>query len=412
MPLPPTHPPSYEGISVARIPKTQDDQGGTDGVDYIIAEEITNVIPLRRVDPGLTPDLSPVRSIHPSGHMDPTPDEWDELEITLPADRHIYRSSALGGCLASLVAAALDRSAQPMPESLQPRLDEGTALEPIILARFHEEFGYRRATYPELAELTRQGVIAGYDAQYQQVQVYLEVGKSALLTAHPDEIATHNKQNQKKATAFYDVEVKAFGPDLWDLYKRAGIVAFPRYVWQVSSRHAAHGLPIVFVVGKKANDGTEISEIDVKVLTDGDLYPPAQVKARILKAEKYVRDEDVPPCEDGSWPCRFYQQPFCLGKPKELGEELEDVTLGNLLALFYAYTVDMSDTDEQKQAKKDRDEIKAKIDKHCANAGIERSKKWVVKSEVGEAFEFEWVIRPVAARAATQQNFPQVKLID
>lgn len=341
--------------------------------------------------------------------------EWDEITIEEDADRrHIYSASALGGCEASLVAAAMGRTGEAMPESLQPRLDEGTAMEPIILAMHAEEFGYRAATYPELADLKARGVIAGYNPEMQQIQTIMNIGKTARLRTHPDRIATHQRPDNTKTKTpptFYVVEAKAFGEALWKKWKKEGIEGFDRYAWQLSAQMVSTGLTGIFVVGRKVgqNDECTIGEIDVTVFEEPP-FSVAKVKARILKAEHKVQDEEIPPCKDGTWPCRFFKEAFCLGKPPAEVEVLDDVRLGELARKFYTCSQDMADTDEQKQAKKDRDLVKGEIDKYMANSGVERGKKYVVKSEVGESYEFEWVVRDVEKSAFTMR-YPTVKLL-
>jgi hypothetical protein len=297
-----------------------------------------------------------------------------------------------------------------MPETLRPRLDEGTFLEPIILDRHAIEYGYRAATYAELVMLKEQGVIAGYNPEMGQVQAHADVGKTARIRCHPDRIATHS--TGKKAH-FFSVEAKAFGDDMWDTWmRRRDLVRdFPGYAWQITAQMMSTGLTGILVVGHKdKSEGDEIGvfEIDVKVYEEPP-FPFAKLKSRVLKAEAQVNAEEIPACQDGKWPCGYFKEAFCLGKPPDDVIELEDETLGSLCALFFAYGVDMAKTDEQKAAEKSRDEVKKKIDKHLADAGIKRGTKFSVKSPVGETFTFEWVIRPVE-RAEYTMSFPVVKL--
>ena len=44
-----------------------------------------------------------------------------------------------------------------------------------------------------------------------------------------------------------------------------------------------------------------------------------------------------PACEKGDDTCPYRDTPHCLGKKEKAGEDLDDVELGRLLGLYYAY---------------------------------------------------------------------------
>lgn len=369
------------------------------------------------------------------GHVEPSPPSpsldldtavasWDVLEIPVH-DRHVYQASALGRCHAALVAAALGVERAEMPGVLQSYLDEGSAAEARILEMLHGAYDLRAANYQELATLREEGVIAGYNPEMHQVQTWLEVGSSALIRSHPDEVVRVNSRGVVPAWGV--VEAKAFGPSNWKKWTTKHAWGdFDGYAWQVSAQHHSTGLPVYFVVGRKdrdeidAGDAGSVSEIDVLLVTDKTVpYSMAQLKARVLKAEVQVKSVergtgDIPPCEKGEWPCAFFREEFCLGKPdadEAAYEDVDDVGLGGLLALHYAYGVDMQDTQEQKDAKKERDKVKERIDKHLSEKGYARGKKLRVWSETGDEYEFEWVQVPVSAKAYVQ-NYPKIKLVN
>ncbi len=344
---------------------------------------------------------------------EPEPTEsWDELDIA-GHDRHIYRMSGLGGDLSQLVAGAMNQKQGPMPAWLRPYLDEGTAAEPAILKMLHDDHACRPATYGELVKLKEEGTIAGYNPAEQQVQVWLEVGKSALVRGHADEIIC---SDQGSEYGFSVVEAKKFRPTLWNLwtdsYNFADDPVLAKYAWQVSALHHATGLPVVFVVGRWDVDNAEITKIDVRTFSEENVpHTLAELKARVMKAEAHVKKGVVPMCDRADNDCIYAEHDFCPGKSDKEWEDIEDQTLGDLLALFHAYTVDMSQTDEQKEAKKLREEVKEKIDKHLAETGREKGKRVHVWSATGDEYEFEWILRDVKPKAGYQQSFPQVTLV-
>jgi len=319
--------------------------------------------------------------------------------------------SGLGGDLSQLVAGALKVEQGPMPAWLQPYLDEGTAAEPVILKRFYEEFGKRPATYGELAALKDAGVIAGYNPAEQQVQVCLDVGENARVRGHCDQIVCVNPKG--KEAEFAVVEAKKFRPTLWNLWMPTktfgGDPTLTKYGWQVSALHYATGLPVYFVVGQYDPADGEILSIDVTLVTPP--YTSAQVKARVLKAEAHAKKGIVPQCELLDNACTYGAEDFCLGKPDEEVIDLDDEELGALLALDWAYTQDMATTDEQKEAKKDRDDNRKKIKALVEERALSGNAKHRVWSPTGEEYEFTWVERNVKPSAGYTMRFPEVKLV-
>lgn len=349
-------------------------------------------------------------------------DDWDELALPAVEDhgRNVYRLSALGGDQAQLVAGAMGVQGAEMPAKLLPRLEEGKAAEDVILKLVHEQFKYRRATYNELGKLREEGVIAGYNPVEQQVQVRLEVGTTAMVQGHTDEVCVIGVGSD----FFVVVEAKAFGPDLWKKWVARHDITkdFERYAWQVSGLIAATGLPVLFAVGKKDRDAIDAGDLGAISELDARLYTPekppftlAQIKGRVMSAQKHVNNHDIPECDKGGWPCPFFKEGFCLGKAEVEKEftDLDDTELGRTLGLHYAYGVDMSATPEQKEAERDRKKVKDDLDKLMSERGLERGdEKWYrVWDEAGNEYEFRWCQRPVKARAASTMSFPEVRLV-
>lgn len=338
--------------------------------------------------------------------------EWDELAIP-ETTRVLYTASRIGHCPAALVGYGLGIEQADLPPSIQVRADEGTASEARILEMFHEETGMRAATYPELAQLAAEGVVAGYNPVMQQVQLGLDVGKSARIVAHSDEVVCINPRGG--ATRYFgNVEVKALGKDLWAAWKKRGIEGLlASYAWQVSVQAACSQLPVYFVVGRKAHDDEGnfqgISEIDVKLFPfDSVPYSLGAVKARVLKAHAQVLKGEPLECERGEWPCAFYREDWCKGKPDAEIEDRDDEELGDLLARDWTLTMDMQKTDDQKDAEKARREVQEQIKKAVGERGFVGGEKMRVWDGHGNEFEFEWAKREMSAQAARTDYFPKI----
>ncbi len=421
---PPSEPtvPAPEPVEAA-----QDDQGGTAGGTVTSLDTKRKGKGPKKVtvpvagpsDHGTDVTVHPSQSTAGSTLVDVTKAEWDELTPSkMGKNKHIYRASELGNCMAALVAGAMGTYERaPFPEALHKGADEGTALEPVIISRFCEEFHYRIATYPELVALKDAGVIAGYDAQYQQIATATKIGKKALLITHPDQIVTHvlsEKAAKGKEPIYYDVEVKAFGPDLWKQWKSKGIASLPRYAWQISARQRALGLTVIFVVGQKIEvDGAmTIGEIDVQLFElDKIPFDADVVDARIAEAEEHVLAEDVPACALGTWPCTFFKEPFCMGDPEKEAKPdpipIDDVVLAELAGELVKVRASRKDIQTEHES------VVGKIDKHVAEIGITRGVPYTVADVDGTLWLFEWVLqdRKGYTVADGKNSFPNARAI-
>lgn len=300
-----------------------------------------------------------------------------------------------------------------MPDSLQPAMEAGKRNEPVILAMLKEQRpNLRSATYPELAEMKDRGVIAGYNAEMQQVQVRVEVGKEAVVCSHLDDVVVAGDPVWAGGWAF-PVEAKAFGDDYWQQFLKGGLAAFPGYMWQVSAQMHGFRLPkyadnrpqcLLFVVGHKDKelDGL-VTEIKVEEIKEPPI-PLAEFKAKVLKADRYAKADDIPDCTDPTWPCPYYDYPFHPDAPEK--DTLDDAVFAILCREFF----DLSG--ESKKVKDKRDVVRGEIDKYMAEHGIERGKGWKVQGD-GFVAEFEWVEKEMPERTmkATTMSYPQVKAV-
>lgn len=371
-----------------------------------------------------------------SAHAPLAPEDgWDSLELPNLDGLTSYRMSALGGDLTQLVAGALKYESE-MPGYLSKYLQEGRDAEATIVSMFNEEFGKRDATYPELATLAEEGVIAGYDPVFNDLTgtggpvVMLRVGTTSVVKGHADRIVCINPKSEKNH-AFAVIEAKKFRPTLWKLFQKnlktqraddtfdvfSNDAVLEKYGWQVAGLYWSTLLPVYFVVGEFNPDTSTIDSIHVWMVgKDNVPHSLAEIKARVMKAKKHVDAGVVPVCEHADDGCPFAMHDFCPGKKEKEALDVDDVELGRLLALYHAYGVDMAKTDDQLEAEKLRKAVKTEIDKLMADRGYARTKDdesglMRVWSPTGDEFEFEWVTYEIGGHGPTTGNKMNVKLV-
>ena len=337
------------------------------------------------------------------------------------SDRRVYRASMMGACVSVLAAHAAGYEPDDLPDSLKKGAQEGVDNEPVILEMLRQERELRSVTYPEMAELKERGVIAGYgmvptsDGRGDvQVQVRMNVGSGAEVRCHLDDLMVPGGSKpvwmgQPGDGGTLDllrgIEVKAFGDALWKEWLKKGFDApglIGKYAWQVTAQRLSLGYPILFVVGHK-NDIGLVYEIDILEVDDPPV-PAGVFKMKVVKADRAARTDNIPMCEDVSWPCPYYQMPFHPDKAA-----LEVVADDEL----YQWCKELADKGRARKAADGAyDDVKRGIDKYLADKGIERGTKMIVASGSGRV-EFEWVEKemPAHERAASVQSYPKVKVL-
>ena len=337
------------------------------------------------------------------------------------SDRRVYRASMMGACVSVLAAHAAGYEPDDLPDSLKKGAQEGVDNEPVILEMLRQERELRSVTYPEMAELKERGVIAGYgmvptsDGRGDvQVQVRMNVGSGAEVRCHLDDLMVPGGSKpvwmgQPGDGGTLDllrgIEVKAFGDALWNDWlknKFDGKGLLAKYAWQVTAQRLSLGYPILFVVGHK-NDVGLVYELDILEVDDPPV-PAGQFKMKVIKADRAARNDDIPMCDDVSWPCAYHHMPF---HPD--AAPLEVVADEELFAKCMALT---EAGGERKIANEHYDEQKRALDKYLADKGIARGQKMIV-ADGGKRVEFEWVEEVVAehTRAESARSFPKVKVI-
>jgi hypothetical protein len=200
----------------------------------------------------------------------------------------IYRASSIGSCERALVAAARKYTARPHPEWFQQVLDEGTAMESVIRAMFHEQAG------SDPSEFIDQHLI--------ELEVGEVDGRLIVVRAHADDVHVSDGALVR--------EYKKFRDSSWPNFLRQGVEVHVNYPWQVSVM--MHGLAqehdavvCEFIGGHF--DGETITEVSHTLLVD----PPIPLKAIIKKLARIERmvneglDPSEVPCQP-KFPCGYW----------------------------------------------------------------------------------------------------------
>lgn len=231
----------------------------------------------------------------------------------------IYRASAMGNCIRSLVASRMGIEPMPHPDWLLEKFDQGNLNEPIILKMLENKGWF---IYP--------------DGENGQMEVEIPVGTGVKIRGHLDGVGFLNVETATTPGDWgpikvdHVVEAKAFGMDSYDRYMKQGIHAFPYYVDQATIYMTAMGMPMVFVVGVKDADGV-VDRIGITrfIETPGNI---GRIKAKVAKVEALAKKGELPPCDYQQYPCQYYllHEDTEADRVAEVGEDLEvDLLLTN-----------------------------------------------------------------------------------
>lgn len=230
-------------------------------------------------------------------------------EDSRDGDRAILRASSLGStCEASLVRTL---AGQPRADRnpLQKKFDEGHAAESTILQIIHKRYGWKLL---DEDHLSYWGDI-GDDGQ---VEIDLPVGRHAV-RVHPDGIAVRVDGDYPSTPAWAKlgelavVEVKALAESTYQRWLSDGLDVVASYKTQVAVEMLATGLPCVYGVGVKDDDGKVLADrVYVRYYTE----PPVarrEIMAKVLRIVAGARAMDegapAPECQAVQWPCPFYE---------------------------------------------------------------------------------------------------------
>lgn len=190
-----------------------------------------------------------------------------------------YRASALGSCMAALVAGRLGVEEDPVPPSLQAAFDAGHAAEPKALAALAER---------------------GWKVVGRQREVVVDLGGGVKVVGHVDGIAYPPAQIDVVV-----VDVKSQGPAAWEQAQRAAadlwdLPLFAKYLWQFSAYSAATGMPAWLVRYNRQTGQTVATEVPSE-----RLFSVEQIAQRVRDVERLALDGAPPPCTLPSWGCPY-----------------------------------------------------------------------------------------------------------
>lgn len=221
----------------------------------------------------------------------------------------VYRASSLGNCVKGLVAARLQYEAFPFPDWLLEKFEQGNVAEPVLIERFinhrhgdtdwvmldpDEESAYENRDHTFYPHVKYGG------AHDNQFTCQVPVGTTAVIRGHMDGIA--ESSNGERVV----IECKALAHSYWDKYQKGGIEAFPYYATQLSLYMHATGLPGMFIVGLKDENGliTDTTELIVDRF-EKPILPLGKLKARVAQIEKIAASGELPACDQNSYPCQY-----------------------------------------------------------------------------------------------------------
>lgn len=353
----------------------------------------------------------------------------DNRPVTYPENgKIIYRASSVGNCIKSLAASRLGYAPQEHPDWLLTKFAEGNDAEPIILDWVSGQ-GEWELLNP-LAPSSYAGMPPTLVPRPDDGQFLVEIplGERVLIRCHLDGMAVC--VNPKADGGFFGlkkgmavvVEVKGFGQSFWDKFDRDGIAGFPYYATQVSIQMHGTGLPCMFVVAKKGDDGKLERGDDGKLVTRVVYYREApvslaQIKVRIARAEGHVARGMMPECDYRQYPCQYFwlhddEDEIKPEKPRTLLTGSEATKL-NALAEEY-----LRGSALEKEGRKMKDTAKENWRKFVANMGgaggtggglsAEAEIPFILETDI---YEVEHTVRPMPEKIvrAHVQKYPTVK---
>lgn len=244
---------------------------------------------------GLTRTVVPVGDDRPNRYVE--------------GDRVVYRASALGMCMKSLVALGLGHKPEPHPDWLLKRFQEGVDGEPVVIDMLSENWVFEH----------------DYDSSHWlmwdkgQILVEVPVGQRVVIRGHADGLATCFKvpvyehgECEWVAGDRRLVEIKCVSED----YARVLLRKLPfYYIVQIVVYSKALGFHPMLALGIKDENGEVINVVTQMI--EPELTMGA-VKARVVEIEKWIDKGELPPCDHPNWPCQF---PWMCDSPGGPGTE-------------------------------------------------------------------------------------------
>ena len=265
---------------------------------------------------------------------DDRPARYEEVDADGDS-RVIYRASGVGGCIRTLVAHRLGLQPSATPGWMQERYDQGTALEPKILAALAKNDSKAKP-----ALMLRDGSQAAVvpTAHGSQVEIEYRVYGNVYVRGHVDGIGTVScigpTFGVKAGTV---IEIKALGKTYWDSFVKNGLAGLPvTYAWQVSAYMHATGGPVLLVCARKTDAGDDFTELLGELISE----PPIAVtefKRKLVQVETTDALAEVL-CDVSQYPCPFswIAGGLCESKAQQavVLEDGENVALEEMLVAY------------------------------------------------------------------------------
>lgn len=249
----------------------------------------------------------------------------------------VYRASALGGCIRSLVASRLGETPTRPGEALQAAMDASSSVEATTIAAYVRE--------------------TGHEVVWQQKEVELEV--VAYESDQPLVIVRGHIDGLDKVTDDI-LEVKSLGLDLFAKWNSGGVDALGmlglKYKWQAALYGHATNRNVAFVIGEKLRD-SENAEFSIgniirePAVSPESLVPSEEIDQRIATIEEHVANDTYPDCDRGCTNWDAYGHIHIFEGPTIHS----DGDLEELLELYDAARV------AEEDAKDKKNEIRAKV---------------------------------------------------
>lgn len=213
----------------------------------------------------------------------------------------VYRASALGSCMKSLVATrmgieGMDVYSSGAGKKISQIFDEGHLHEPDILTRIAKECQINISEIDDVA--------AAYGEPAQQYEVSLDLLPNVKVRGHLDGVG-YGEELGRFFTSHPDdtravVEAKALGESTYKIWLAQQLNGFYRYRVQLSVYMLATGYPGIFGVKNRNNGQLDIQFYDTPPLSISDL------RRRVLLIESAAAQDEFPACDHPSFPCKHH----------------------------------------------------------------------------------------------------------
>lgn len=257
--------------------------------------------------------------------MDKRPDVYFE------GDHLIIRASSFGRCIGSLTRCGAGLTPEATPQSMLDRWAQGVVGEPQILAMVSRK-GWKLLGP---ADKDMQQWQWGED---NQPQLELRVGK-VVIRCHPDGIGQCYIGRAETGGAWTDHGDLIYIPEFNKTGDRRVVEAkllrpsmdhhtFAPYKWQMSIEMAASGLPGLWAIGQKDDNGKLVEGPEGVQLEAVDVpdYSLLDIKRRALLIYRAVREGEFLECDARDFPCGYWTDgdTACSKVKAEVGEALPD----------------------------------------------------------------------------------------